>query len=216
MGDVWTLTVAEYLAAPKHKQLVYRLFRHPFVLFVLGPVVKFLILQRFSHQGASKRERNSVVLTNLALLALLGVVSVTIGWRAYVLIQLPVISIAGAIGMWLFYVQHQVEDIYWARHEHWDPLQAALAGSSYYRLPKVLQWFSGNIGLHHIHHLRPRIPNYNLQQCHDEIPALQAVAPLTLWRSFKCASLKLWDETAQTLVSFRSLKTRRQQTASTG
>jgi omega-6 fatty acid desaturase (delta-12 desaturase) len=211
-GDIWTLTVAEYLAASKSKQLAYRLFRHPVVLFVLGPPVMFLIVHRFSHKGAGKGERNSVALTNLALLAILGAASVTIGLRTYLLVQLPVISMAGAVGVWLFYVQHQFEGVYWAHHQDWNPMQAALEGSSYYRLPKVLQWFSGNIGLHHIHHLRPRIPNYNLQRCCEEIPALQAVKPLTLRRSLKCLFLNLWDESAFKLVSFRSLKARLPQT----
>ena len=208
IGDVWTMTVAEYLAASKRQQRAYRLFRHPFVLFVLGPPVLFLIIQRFPHKGAGKRERNSVILTDLALLALLGLASVTIGLRAYLLIQVPVMALAGAIGVWLFYVQHQYEQVSWARHEDWNPMQAALEGSSYYRLPKVLQWFSGNIGLHHIHHLRPRIPNYNLQQCYEDTPELQAVDPLTIRCSLKSIFLNLWDESEHKLVSFRSLKRR--------
>jgi omega-6 fatty acid desaturase (delta-12 desaturase) len=214
VGDVWTLTVEEYLAAPRSKQLVYRVFRHPFILFVLGPPVLFLILQRFTHQGISKRERASIVFTNLAILALVGVASWTIGLRAYLLIQIPVMSLASVIGVWLFYVQHQFEGDYWARHQEWDPMRAALEGSSYYKLPRVLQWFSGNIGLHHVHHLRPRIPNYNLQQCHEDISALHTVEPLTLRRSLKSLRLNLWDEAAQKLVSFRSLKTRLRQTDS--
>jgi omega-6 fatty acid desaturase (delta-12 desaturase) len=171
----------------------------------------FLIAQRFSHKGARKRERYSVVFTNLAILAIIGLASLTIGLQAYVLIQLPVMLIAGAIGVWLFYVQHQFERVYWARHEAWDPMRAALEGSSYYKLPKVLQWFTGNIGLHHIHHVRPRIPNYYLQQCYDDIPALQAVEPLTIRKSLKSLWMNLWDEKQQKLVSFRSLKALPQQ-----
>lgn len=113
--------------------------------------------------------------------------------------------IAATWGVWLFYVQHQFEGVYWARHANWDPIKSAMQGSSYYRLPKILQWFSGNIGLHHIHHLRQNIPNYNLQQCYNDIPALQTVKPLTLRRSLKCLWLNLWDEQQQKLVSFGSL-----------
>ena len=211
VGDIWTLTVKEYLAAPRPKRLAYQLFRNPVVMFGLGPAVVFLIAQRFSHKGARKRERYSVIFTNLAILAIIGMAGLTIGLRAYLLIQLPIMLIAGAIGVWLFYVQHQFEGVYWARHEAWDPMRAALEGSSYYRLPEVLQWFTGNIGLHHIHHLRPRIPNYNLQQCYNDVPAMQAVEPLTIRRSIKSLWMNLWDEEQQKLASFRSLKAHPQQ-----
>ncbi len=207
-GDVWTMTVEEFLAAARWKKIVYRLYRNPFVLFVLIPLVKFLIVHRFPNTEAGKQERFSVTLTNLAILAIIGLASFTIGLRAYLLIQVPIITLAGAVGIWLFYVQHQYEGVYWERHESWDPVQAALAGSSYYKLPTLLQWFSGNIGLHHIHHLRPRIPNYNLQRCLEEVPALQAVEPLTLRRSLKSMFLHLWDEQQHKLISFRALKMR--------
>lgn len=204
-GDVWTLTVEEFLAAPLWKRGLYRLFRNPVFLFVLSPLVKFAFVHRFPHVGAGKPERWSVHLTNLAILGILIAAYFTIGLKTYLLIQVPIITIAGAIGIWLFYVQHQYEGVYWDRHEGWDPVKAALAGSSYYKLPKVLQWFSGNIGLHHIHHLRPRIPNYNLQRCLDEVPALRDVEPLTLRCSLKSMFLHLWDEQQQKLISFRAL-----------
>ena len=214
VGDVWTLTVEEYEAAPRRLRILYRIFRHPFILFVIGPPYMFLIGNRISHKGACQQERYSVAITNLSLLIIVGIAIFTIGLRAYLLIQLPVISLAGAAGIWLFYVQHQFEGgVYWERHPEWDPMKAALEGSSYYKLPKILQWFSGNIGLHHIHHLRPRIPNYNLQKALDDIPALRDVEPITLRRSFKSLFLNLWDESAQKLVSFRSLKRRRQTAA---
>jgi len=136
--------------------------------------------------------------------------SLTIGFKAYALIQFPVIFFAGVIGVWLFYVQHQFEGVYWARHGNWDPMRVALEGSSYYQLPRVLQWFTGNIGLHHVHHVRPRIPNYRLQQCFDGTPALQAVSPLTLRGSLRSLRLNLWDEAQHKLVSFRSLKSQPQ------
>ncbi len=206
VGDVTTMTVAEYRSAPLLRRLRYRAYRHPLVMFVLGPVWVFLISFRFFPKGAKRPERTSVLLTDLLLVAIAGAASWTIGLRTYLLIQMPILLMGGAGGIWLFYVQHQFEKDYWARHETWDPLRAALQGSSFYKLPKVLQWFSGNIGLHHIHHIRPRIPNYNLQRCLDAFPALQGVEPLTLWRSLKSLRLHLWDEASQRMVGFRDLK----------
>lgn len=205
-GDIWTLTIEEYLAASRRKQIAYRFYRNPFFLFILGSPIIFLVAQRFPGKGMTTQERTSVLLTDLAILAILGAASLTIGLRTYLLIQIPIISIAGTAGIWLFYVQHQFEGVYWARHEEWDPIRAALEGSSYYKLPKALQWFSGNIGLHHIHHLRPRIPNYSLQQCYDEIPEVETVPPLTFWRSLNSLFLHLWDEKNRRMVNFRALK----------
>jgi omega-6 fatty acid desaturase (delta-12 desaturase) len=205
VGDVWTMTVEEYLAAPKKEKIAYRLVRHPLITFGIGPSIMFLFAQRFSRKTSKKRHRVSVYITNLALLAIILVAALTIGLKTYVLIQLPIMIIGGAAGVWLFYVQHQYEGVYWARHEDWDPMRAAMEGSSYYKLPKVLQWFTGNIGLHHIHHARARIPNYNLQRCYDEVPAMQAVEPLTIGESLKSLRMNLWDEKNQKLVSFASL-----------
>ncbi len=206
VGDIWTLTVEEYRAASGLKRIGYRLYRNPTVFLGLGPGYFFLIAQRFIHHGEGKRERYSVAFTNLAIVVILWAAYMTIGLGTYLLIQLPIILIAGAMGVWLFYVQHQFEGVYWSRHDEWDPVKAALDGSSYYKLPKVLQWFTGNIGLHHIHHVLPRIPNYKLQQCYNEIPFMQEVRPLTIRRSLKSLRLNLWDEEQQKLVSFRSLK----------
>jgi omega-6 fatty acid desaturase (delta-12 desaturase) len=203
-GDVWTLTVEEYAAAPRLKRLAYRVFRNPLMMFVFGPVFSFLLRNRFSHKGAKKIERRSVVYTNILILGLAGAVSWAVGFRAYVLIQLPVILFAGSLGIWLFYVQHQFEGVYWARHAAWDSELAALEGASYYKLPKALQWLTGNIGFHHIHHIRPTIPNYNLEQCYRAVPELQRIKPLTLRGSLKCLRLNLWDEKKQKLVSFRT------------
>jgi omega-6 fatty acid desaturase (delta-12 desaturase) len=136
------------------------------------------------------------------------VAGMSIGFQTYLVIHLPIILIGGAFGLLLFYIQHQFENAYWARHKVWDPVRVALEGSSYLKLPKVVQWFTGNINLHHIHHVRPNIPNYNLQQCHDDVPAFQAVKPITIWTSFKMLRLALYDEGQQKMVSFRSLKTR--------
>jgi omega-6 fatty acid desaturase (delta-12 desaturase) len=206
VGDVWTMTKDEFLKASPWKRLSYRLFRNPLVMFGLGPAYLLIFSQRFLDQGARGSERPSVYFTNLAILAIIAIATFTIGIRAYVLIQLPVILIAGAIGIWLFYVQHQFEGVYWARNEDWEAMRAALEGSSYYKLPKALQWFTGNIGLHFIHHVRPLIPNYNLQSCYNNTPALQSVRPLTALTSLKSLRLKLWDEQKQKLVGFHTVR----------
>jgi acyl-lipid omega-6 desaturase (Delta-12 desaturase) len=205
IGDIWTMTTEEYRAASRRKRLGYRIYRHPFILFGPGAALLFLLFQRFSKKGAGKGARRSVLITNLTLLLLVAVATRTIGLQTYLLIQLPVILIGGGLGLWLFYVQHQFEDAYWVRHESWDPMSVALHGSSYFKLPKVLQWFTGNIGLHHIHHVRPSIPNYNLQPCYDEIPPLQRVKAITLKTSVRLLRLGLYDEKSKKLVSFNSL-----------
>lgn len=202
-GDIWTLTVEEYEASPRRVKLAYRFFRNPLVLLLLGPLALFILGYRIPNKASSPQARRSVWLTNLALLTILVVASFTIGLDTYLLIQLPIMGLTGAAGIWLFYVQHQFEGVYWARHEEWDPHRAALEGSSYYKLPKILQWFTGNIGLHHVHHLRPRIPNYNLQACHDAIPALREVPTITLTGSVRMVFLKLWDERSRNLLGFR-------------
>ena len=202
-GDVYTMTVEEYRAAPRWKQIGYRFFRHPVVMLGFGPPSVFLLKQRVPLRSAGKAAQGSVWITNAALLLIAVVATLTIGLRTYVLIQLPVILMAGTAGIWLFYVQHNFEGVYWARHEEWDPLRAALEGSSYYKLPKVLQWFSGSIGLHHIHHLRATIPNYHLQPAYDAIPEAQDVRPLTMRGSLKSLSIRLYDERAEKMVGFR-------------
>lgn len=206
VGDIWTLTVEEYKAASRMRQLGYRLYRNPLIFLGIGPGYSFLIAQRFMHSWVGTQERNSAAITNLGIIGIVWLASLTMGLKTYLLIQLPILLIAGAIGVWLFYVQHQFEGVYWARHEEWDPLKAALQGSSYYKLPKVLQWFTSNIGLHHVHHVLPRIPNYKLQQCYDDSPIMQHVAPLPISKSLKSIKLNLWDEHQQKLVSFDSLK----------
>jgi len=201
-GDVWTLTVKEYQALPPGKKLAYRIFRHPLVLFTIGALGVFLVGNRFVPRSAGKRERASVHWTNLALAGIVVLMSLTIGLKAYVLVQLPVLALGASVGVWLFYVQHQFEGVYWERHERWDYLDAALKGSSYYHLPPVLQWFTGNIGFHHIHHINARIPNYNLEKCHRENPQFQQVKELTLLSSLRSLKLRLWDEERRELVGF--------------
>ena len=206
VGDVWTMTVQEYLEASRWKRSAYRLARNPIVLFAIAPLVLFLFLQRFPRSGAKPHERRSVWWMNLALLVMVTGMSLVFGILPYLVIQLTVLTVAGAVGVWLFYLQHQFEDAYWERGEDWDYATAALQGSSFFRLPRVLQWFSGNIGFHHIHHLSPRIPNYNLQRCHESDPMFQEVCPMTLLGSLRSLGLRLWDESSKKLVGFRHLR----------
>jgi len=201
-GDIWTLTVQEYLQSTRSRRLAYRLARNPIVLFVIAPLYVFVVQHRFASATAPKRERRSVHLTNWALLAAVLVMSVVIGLKALLLIQLTVSAFAGALGLWLFYVQHQFEGAYWARSVDWNYTAAALQGSSFYKLPRILQWFTGNIGFHHIHHLSPRIPNYHLQRCHDADPFFETIKPLTLLTSLKCLTHRLWDEQRNAFVGF--------------
>ena len=205
-GDIWTLTVQEYLQASRWERFAYRLARNPIVLFVLAPLFVFVIKQRFPKSSAGPRQRRSVYWTNLALLLTAAALSWVFGLKEYLIIQLTVISVAGSIGIWLFYVQHQFEGVYWQRAGEWDYATAALQGSSFYKLPKVLQWFSGNIGFHHIHHLSPKIPNYNLEKCHKAEPLFQTVKPVTLFSSFRSFTFRLWDEQRQRLVGYGHLR----------
>ncbi len=205
-GDVWTMTVQEYLDSSRWKKFSYRLSRNPVVLFVVAPVILFLVLNRLPKRRAPLRERLSVYFTNAALLLICGMLCRIFGWEAYLLIQLIVLVVAGSTGVWLFYVQHQFEGVYWERSENWDYAEAALKGSSFYKLPRILQWFSGNIGFHHIHHLSPRIPNYHLEKCHDSEPLFQTVKPITLLESFKSFTFRLWDEQRRQLVGYGHLR----------
>lgn len=210
-GDVWTLTVQEYLESSRWKRFSYRMVRNPFILFVIAPLFLFLIWQRIPNPKANLRERLSVYWTNLALLVIAGGLIWAFGWKAYLLIQLVVLMVAGTTGVWLFYVQHQFEGVYWERGENWDYATAALKGSSFYKLPRLLQWFSGNIGFHHIHHLSSRIPNYHLQKCHEAEPLFQTVKPITLFASFKSFTFRLWDEQRRKLVGYGHLRAIRKQ-----
>jgi omega-6 fatty acid desaturase (delta-12 desaturase) len=202
MGDVDTLTVAEYRALPWRGRLGYRLMRNPFVLLVLGPLWALLLEPRLVPGWARSRFAGKILATDLALVAAVAVLCLTLGWDAVLLVQLPSAMLAGAAGVWLFYVQHQFEDVYWERKENWSYAESALQGSSHLVLPKVLQFFTGNIGLHHVHHLSARIPNYNLQRAHDDNPIFHDVPTLTLGDSFRVLRLKLYDEERRRLVTF--------------
>lgn len=201
-GDIWTMTQKEYETASKRTKFIYRLYRNPFILIGLGAVFNFVLHNRLPSKRVQHKERMGVILTNLLMIAIFLLAAKFIGWQAYLMIQLPIIWIAGAMGIWLFYVQHQFKGGYWARNGTWDPLRAAMDGSSFYRLPTVFRWLSGNIGYHHIHHLSPAIPNYHLKECYDTVAELQSKKPLTLMESLACIRIKLWDEEHQEMIAF--------------
>src|SRR3954447_7330631 len=204
LGDVRLMTVAEYRASTTRQRFSYRAYRNPLVMFGLGPLVELVIQPRFVPRPSRPRIRRAVHATNAALAFLLAALCVLVGWKELILLQLPMVWLAGATGIFLFYVQHQFEDVYWERSSDWDYADAALSGSSHLRLPKVLQFFTGNIGLHHVHHLSARIPNYRLQRAHDDLPSLFAGVPtLSLSDAFRCLRLKLYDEERRQLVGVR-------------
>lgn len=215
-GDVEVWTVDEYLGKSRWGRLGYRLYRNPFILIGLGPAYQFLLKHRFPYDipRAWKREWLSVMGTNLALAAIVVVAWQTIGLAALLKVQLPITLVSGSLGIWLFYIQHQFEDTYWRENPEWEFHRAGIEGSSYYDLPRVLHWFTGNIGYHHIHHLASRIPNYRLAECFREVPELAHVTRLTILGSLRCARLHLWDEQGRRLVSFRQLRRLAQSSAS--
>ena len=201
-GDVPTLTVEEYYARPWRSRLGYRLFRNPLVMFGLGPIFAMVIGPRRPVPGARPRMRRSVLRTDVALAATVAAFCLWIGWSQFLLVWGPPALLAGSVGIWLFYVQHQFEGTYWQDTSSWTYADAALRGSSYLKLPKLLQFFTGNIGLHHIHHLSSRIPNYNLQPAHDANPIFHDVPTLSIWDGLRAVRLKLWDPDHGRLVTF--------------
>jgi omega-6 fatty acid desaturase (delta-12 desaturase) len=213
VGDIPTLTVAEYAARPPRARLGYRLFRNPLIMFGIGPVFAMMIGPRIFKRTQRPRLRRSVINTDVALLVIVGAMCWLIGWQDYLLVWAPPALMAGSAGIWLFYVQHQFEDTYWQEAGDWSYADAALRGSSYLRLPRVLQFFTGNIGLHHVHHLSARIPNYNLQRAHDDNPVFHDVPTLTIWDGLRAVRLKLWDEEHGQLVTFAQARRRVRVTA---
>ncbi len=208
VGDVRTLTVVEYHALPWRGRLAYRLVRNPVVMFGLGPLVAMVIGPRIVAKGARPRMRRSVIATNVALAVIVAGLCWLIGWRDYLLVAGPPALLAGSAGIWLFYVQHQFEDVYWETGSTWTYAEAALRGSSFLKLPKVLQFLTGNIGYHHVHHLSARIPNYNLQRAHEENAIFHDVPTLSLWDGVRAVTLKLWDEDGKRLVTFSQARRR--------
>ncbi|EDL64104.1 fatty acid desaturase [Bacillus sp. SG-1] len=202
-GDIWTLTVKEYAEAPLKTRLAYRFYRNPFVMFILGPIYVFLLQNRFNRKNARKKERNNTYLVNVIIVALIALFGVTLGWQSFLLVQGTIFMISGSVGIWLFYVQHTFEDSYFEENNEWEYVLAAVEGSSFYKLPKIMQFLTGNIGYHHVHHLSPRVPNYRLEDAHSNTAPLQHVPTITLATSLQSLKFRLWDEDKKNFVSFK-------------
>lgn len=203
IGDIDMLTVDEYLEKSKLGRFGYRLYRNPIVMFGLGPLYMVLVLNRFNRKDAKKKERLNTYFTNIVLLAICSILIFTFGWQTFLLVHGLTLFIAGSLGIWLFYIQHTYEDSYFDYDPNWDYVKAAVEGSSYYKLPKILQWITGNIGFHHVHHLAPRVPNYNLEAAHESIPPLQKATTITLKTSLESIRYKLYDPQKQKFVTFK-------------
>jgi omega-6 fatty acid desaturase (delta-12 desaturase) len=201
--------VDEYLERSRFKRFTYRFFRNPFVLLGIGGIAIFMIGQRFTTRRMNQKQRLNIYATNLIMLALALLASWFIGWQAFLLIQLPVMYFAAIGGIYMFYLQHQYEDVYWCRDKDWDYKKMALEGSSFFKLPAVLRWFTGNIGFHHIHHLGPTIPNYNLPKVYEENELFRQVKPITLFKSIRTLSIRFWDEAEKRAVRIRDIRKNR-------
>lgn len=205
-GDIWTLTVDEYLAAPLKIRFAYRFYRNPLVMFLIGPIYVFLLKNRFNRKDARTKERMNLYLTNILIVALISMLCWAIGWQSFLIVQGSIFMISGAAGIWLFYVQHTFEDSYFEEDAEWEYVKAAVEGSSFYKLPKIFQWLTGNIGFHHVHHLSPRVPNYKLEEAHKNTLPLQNVPTITLATSLTSLRFRLWDEEKKNFVSFKDVK----------
>ncbi|MEH7223507.1 fatty acid desaturase [Bacillus sp. JJ1566] len=205
-GDIWVMTVEEYMEASTWKRLCYRIYRNPFVMFILGPIFVFLIENRFNRKKARKNERLNTYITNLGIVGLAAVLCWAIGWQSFLIVQGTIFMVSGIAGVWLFYVQHTFEDSYFEEDENWEYVKAAVEGSSFYKLPKPLQWLTGNIGYHHVHHLSPRVPNYKLEEVHNQTAPLQHVPTITLKTSLKSLKFRLWDEEEKVFVGYGKIK----------
>jgi omega-6 fatty acid desaturase (delta-12 desaturase) len=203
IGDVWTMTLEEYEKSSIRQRFFYRAFRNPFIMFTLGPVLVVFFQNRITTKNETRLAKMNVYLTNIVLLILFTLISLVIGLKAFLLIQLPIILIGHSMGLWLFYIQHQFDDVSWERENKWDYKISAIRGSSFLKLPALFQWFTGNIGFHHVHHLSSRIPNYNLEKCHNENDIFKDVKPIVLFSTFRALTLGLWDEANRQMVSFR-------------
>lgn len=206
IGDIDMLTVDEYLAKSKLGRLAYRIYRNPLVMFGLGPIYLVLVLNRFNSKDAKKKERMNTYFNNIMMLLICAALIYFFGWTSFLLVHGVTIFIAGSLGIWLFYIQHTYEDSYFEYDPEWDFVKAAVEGSSFYKLPKVLQWVTGNIGYHHVHHLAPRVPNYNLEEAHKSIPPLQKATTITLRTSLESIRYKLYDPNQKRFVSFKEVE----------
>ncbi|KXH80737.1 fatty acid desaturase [Sporosarcina sp. HYO08] len=206
VGDIWVMTIDEYVAASKWQRFMYRCYRNPLVMFGLGPLYLVLISSRFNRKDARKKERNNTYLTNVILAVLYTGVIFLVGWQAFLIVHGTIMFVAGLLGIWLFYIQHTFEDSYFEEESEWDYVKAAVEGSSYYKLPRVLQWVTGNIGFHHVHHLAPRVPNYNLEMAHESTPPLHQATTITMKTSLESLRYRLYDPANKTFVAFKEVK----------
>lgn len=203
IGDIWMMTTEEYAEATKFQRFCYRAYRNPLVMFGLGPLYLILVVNRTNAKGAKKKERLNTHFTTIMLICMLVALSFAFGWQAMLVVQMLSMYIAAMLGIWLFYIQHTFEDSYFENEQEWDYVKAAVEGSSYYELPKALQWVSGNIGYHHVHHLAPRIPNYELEEAHAKTPPLQKVTTITLKKSLTSLRFKLYDASNKRFITFK-------------
>ncbi|UOF91260.1 fatty acid desaturase [Fodinisporobacter ferrooxydans] len=193
------------MALSTFRQMVYRIYRNPFVMFGLGPIYIFLIEYRFNRKSASQKECLNTHITNLGLIGIVGLLCWTMDRHEFLLVQGPILYFSGIIGIWLFYVQHQFEGTYFEKEDNWNFVSAALQGSSHYKLPKILQWITGNIGFHHIHHLASRVPNYNLQRVYESNHSFRNVPAIGLLSSLRSLHYRVWDEDSKKFVGFRDI-----------
>lgn len=208
VGDIWVMTVKEYEEATKWERFQYRLYRNPIILFGFGPLYLFLIANRVNRKAARRDERINTHVLTVIIIGIYLLIGFTLGWHVLLMVQLPIIYIAGMAGIWLFYVQHQFEDSYFENESEWDFVKAAVDGSSYYKLPRWLEWMTGSIGYHHVHHLAPRVPNYHLEEAHDNTPPLHQATTITLKTSLESIKFRLYDEDNNVFISFKAMKER--------
>lgn len=208
VGDIWVMTVQEYEDADKWERFKYRLYRNPIVLFGFGPLYLFLIANRVNRKAAKRQERINTHVLTLIIVGIYLLIGFTLGWHVLLMVQLPIAYIAGMAGIWLFYVQHQFEDSYFENESEWDFVKAAVDGSSYYKLPAWLEWMTGSIGYHHVHHLAPRVPNYHLEEAHENTPPLHKATTITLKTSLESIKFRLYDEENNTFITFKKMKER--------
>lgn len=208
VGDIWVMTVKEYEEASKWERFQYRLYRNPVILFGFGPLYLFLIANRVNRKAAKRQERINTHVLTLIIVSIYLLIGFTLGWHVLLMVQLPIIYIAGMAGIWLFYVQHQFEDSYFENESEWDFVKAAVDGSSYYKLPAWLEWMTGSIGYHHVHHLAPRVPNYHLEEAHENTPPLHQATTITLKTSLESIKFRLYDEENNTFITFKKMKER--------
>ncbi len=206
VGDIWMMTIDEYKNASVWGKFVYRFYRNPLVMLGIGPVFVFLFLYRFNRKGARRKERINTYLINFYIVALYTFMIWMVGWQAFLMVQGPIFFVSGLFGIWLFYVQHQFEETYFEKEDEWSYVKAAVEGSSYYKLPKVLQWLTGNIGFHHVHHFSTRVPNYNLEKAHLASTPIQNATTINIRESLKSLKFRLWDEQNKKFVTFRDIK----------